>query len=166
MHVCRTCGKARFVNGLFTLAAYGFPGPQNGAIMSGPSLRLQTASLYVSSYTAAFGGSGGPFGYSPDTGEFAGVITSAGLAQEPFDDTDRFDEIAPIDRRQRAQASDTVADRHLVSGLLLRLELHQVLDGMAGFEQPVFDPGQRQGQRRALSEQASGELGDEGAAHR
>jgi len=52
--------------------------------MSGPSLRLQTGSLYVSSYTAAFAGSGGPFGYSPDTGEFAGIISSAGLAQDPF----------------------------------------------------------------------------------
>lgn len=55
--------------------------------MSGPSLRLQTASLYVSSYTAAFSGSGGPFGYSPETGEFGGVISSAGLASEPFSDS-------------------------------------------------------------------------------
>ncbi len=54
--------------------------------MSGPSLRLETASLYVSSYTAAFTGSGGPYGYSPETGEFGGVISSAGLASEPFAD--------------------------------------------------------------------------------
>lgn len=52
--------------------------------MSGPSLRLQTGSLYVSSYTAAFAGSGGPFGYSADTGEFGGIITSAGLVRDPF----------------------------------------------------------------------------------
>ena len=56
--------------------------------MPSPSpLRLQTASLYVSSYTAVFAGLGGPFGYSPETGQFGGIISSAGLAQEPFEDS-------------------------------------------------------------------------------
>ena len=51
------------------------------------AIRLQTASLYVSSYTAVFAGSGGPYGYSPETGEFGGIISSAGLAAEPFHDS-------------------------------------------------------------------------------
>lgn len=52
-----------------------------------PTLTLEMASLYVSDINAVFGGSGGPFGYSPFTGQFGGVIGSAGLAAEPFQDT-------------------------------------------------------------------------------
>jgi len=52
-----------------------------------PSLSLQMASLYVSDNNAVFAGSGGPFGFSPFTSQFGGVISSAGLAAEPFQDS-------------------------------------------------------------------------------
>ena len=56
-------------------------------VLDQPSLHLQTASLYVSDDNAIFAGSGGPFGFSPETGQFGGVISSAGLATDPFDDS-------------------------------------------------------------------------------
>ena len=49
--------------------------------------RLQTASLYVSNDNGVFTGTGGPQGFSPFTGEFGGVVSSAGLDAEPFQDS-------------------------------------------------------------------------------
>lgn len=51
-----------------------------------PSLHIQTATVYASNDHATWTGTGGPFGYSPDFGQFGGVISSAGLATEPFAD--------------------------------------------------------------------------------
>ncbi len=51
-----------------------------------PSLHIQTATVYASNDHANWTGTGGPFGYSPDFGQFGGVISSAGLATEPFAD--------------------------------------------------------------------------------
>ena len=51
-----------------------------------PRLTLQTGTLYASNQASYFTGTGGPFGFSPFTGQFGGVISSAGLAIEPFDD--------------------------------------------------------------------------------
>ena len=56
-------------------------------VLDRPSLALQMASLYVSDYGAVFAGSGGPFGFDPNTSQFGGVISSAGLAAEPFQDS-------------------------------------------------------------------------------
>lgn len=52
-----------------------------------PSLSLQTGTLYASDDGSTFTGTGGPFGFSPYTSQFGGVVTSAGLAGEPFADT-------------------------------------------------------------------------------
>ncbi len=52
-----------------------------------PVLRLQVASLYASGDGSTFTGTGGPFGFSPWTSQFGGVVSSAGLAGEPFADT-------------------------------------------------------------------------------
>ena len=52
-----------------------------------PRLTIQTASLYASGDASSFSGTGGPFGFSPFTGQFGGIVSSAGLANEPFDDT-------------------------------------------------------------------------------
>ncbi len=51
-----------------------------------PSLHIQTATLYASNDHANWTGTGGPFGYSPEFDQFGGVISSAGLATEPFAD--------------------------------------------------------------------------------
>ena len=59
-----------------------------------------------------------------------------------------------------------VADRDLVARLLLRFRLHQLLDRLARFGQSLLDPGERQGERRAVSLQPARELGDERAHHR
>ncbi len=88
------------------------------------------------------------------------------LPQLLLDDAHRFDELAPVHRSQKAKAADGVADRDLVAGLLLRLRLHQLLDREARLGQPLLDPGERQGQRGALSLQPARELGDERAHHR
>ena len=39
----------------------------------------------------------------------------------------------------------------VVGGLLLALPLDQLLDGQTGLGEPLLDPGERQGQGRALS---------------
>ena len=52
-----------------------------------PRLTIQTASLYASGEASSFSGTGGPFGYSPFTSQFGGIISSAGLNTEPFADT-------------------------------------------------------------------------------
>src|SRR3546814_14126904 len=44
------------------------------------------------------------------------------FAQALLDQAAVLDEIAPVDRRQRAQAADAVADRDLIGGLLLRFQ--------------------------------------------
>ncbi len=101
------------------------------------------------------------------SGEIHCRIDAGGvLSQQLLHHAAMLDEFAPIDRRQRAQAADAVADRDLVGGLLLRLQLHQMLDALARFGQALLDPAQRQRQRRALSLQPARHLGDERAGHR
>ena len=51
-----------------------------------PRLRIQAASLYASGEDSQFSGSGGPWGFDIYTSQFGGVVSSAGLAAEPFDD--------------------------------------------------------------------------------
>ncbi len=60
--------------------------PQAGFTLDEPSLRIQTATVYASNDDAVWSGSGGPFGYSPDFGQFGGVVSSGGLDAEPFAD--------------------------------------------------------------------------------
>ena len=55
--------------------------------MSDLSLLLQTATLYASGESSTFIGTGGPFGFSPFTSQFGGVVTTRGLGTEPFNDT-------------------------------------------------------------------------------
>ena len=57
-----------------------------GLTLEEPSLRIQTATVYASNDGATWTGTGGPVGYSPDFGQFGDVISSAGLAREPFAD--------------------------------------------------------------------------------
>ena len=55
--------------------------------MANPVLRLQTGTLYASNDASTFTGTGGPWGFSVYTSQFGGVVSSAGLTQEPFNDT-------------------------------------------------------------------------------
>ena len=77
-----------------------------------------------------------------------------------------FDELAPIDRFEQTQATDAVADRHLVCGFLLVGRVDELIDRHARFLQAVFDPCDRQCQRSAVSLQAAHQFGDERAAYR
>ncbi len=52
-----------------------------------PVLTLQTGTLYASGDNDTFSGTGGPFGFSPFTGQFGGTVSSGGLAADPFNDT-------------------------------------------------------------------------------
>jgi len=60
--------------------------PQASLALDEPLLRIQTATVYASKGNATWTGTGGPAGYSPDFGQFGDIISSAGLAQEPFAD--------------------------------------------------------------------------------
>ena len=88
------------------------------------------------------------------------------LAQYGFYHAHRLDELAPIDRAEKAETADTVADRNLVCSLLLVFRLHQLFDRQMRFRELLFDPCQRQGQRRTLPLQTARKLRDERASHR
>ena len=60
--------------------------PQAGLILNEPSLRIQTATVYAENDGALWTGTGGPAAYSPDFGQFGDIVSSAGLALEPFAD--------------------------------------------------------------------------------
>ena len=95
------------------------------------------------------------------------AVHAAGVfPQLVLDDAHRFDELAPVERAQQAQAPDRVADRNLGAGLLLRFGLHEVFDREPRLGQPLLDPRQGQRQGGALSLQAARELGHERAHHR
>ena len=53
---------------------------------SRPILTLQTASLFASADDSTFTGTGGPAAFDPFTGQFAGLVSSLGLAGESFND--------------------------------------------------------------------------------
>lgn len=78
-----------------------------GFMLDEPFLRIQTATVYASNDGALWTGTGGPFGYSPDFGQFGGVISSAGLNQEPF-----------ADRLSGVDASDDITFVIAVEGLV------------------------------------------------
>ncbi len=88
------------------------------------------------------------------------------LAQSLLDGAHRLDECAPVHRPQEPEAGDAVADGNLVGGFLLVLRPHQLLDRQAGLGKPLFDPGERQCKRGALSLKPAGEFRDERAHHR
>lgn len=76
------------VYGMLRLLRHGAGRTRTGPTMSTlPSLSLQTGTLYASDAGSTFTGTGGPYGFSPYTGQFGGVVSSAGLAGEPFADT-------------------------------------------------------------------------------
>ena len=88
------------------------------------------------------------------------------IKQHLLDDTMGFDKALPIHRPDDTQATNAVADRNLVGCLQLVLGLHHPGDALAGFSQMLFDPGQRQSQRRASPLQPTRQFGDKGADHR
>ena len=81
-----------------------------------PSLHIQTATVYASNDHANWTGTGGPFGYSPDFGQFGGIISSAGLATEPF-----ADQLYGVD------AGDDVTFVIAVENLMLGAKAYDVL---------------------------------------
>ena len=83
------------------------------------------------------------------------------LAQHLVDHAHRLDEFAPVGRSQDAEAADAVADRDLVGGLPLAFRLHEPFDRLTFFREALLDPGEREGQRRALTLQPPRQLRDE-----
>ena len=82
-----------------------------------PLLTLQTGTLYASGYTSTFTGTGGPWGWSPFTSQFGGVVSSAGLDGEPFADTvfnvAAGDEVTFVVAVQNRTAGASAFDVHL-----------------------------------------------------
>jgi len=78
------------------------------------SLIIQTGTLYASGDGSTFTGTGGPFGFSPYTSQFGGIISSAGLQNEPFSDTvysvATGDEVIFVIALQNAGASTAAYD--------------------------------------------------------
>ena len=65
-----------------------------------------------------------------------GIHFSRIAAQCVLDGALCLDKLAPIHRRQESQTADAVADRHLIGGLVLRLDLHEL--AVACQHHPVF----------------------------
>ena len=93
------------------------------------------------------------------------VGTGGIVAQGSLDNTHGFDELAPIQCAQEAQAADAVADRNLVGGLLLVPRLHHLLDGLSRLGQNLLDPGQRQCKGKASPLQPAREFRYEWGRH-
>ena len=93
------------------------------------------------------------------------VGVSGILAQDMIHHTQGFHEVKPVLHLQEPQAADAVGDRNAIRGLLLRLGVHHAFDALPGLGQPLLDPGQWQGQRRALPLQTAREFSDEGGRH-
>ena len=87
-------------------------------------------------------------------------------AQRLLDLAHGLDELAPVQGAQETQAVDGMADRDLVGGLVLALQVDQLLDGKPLLREPLLKPGPRQVHRRALAGQAFRELRHEGAGQR
>ena len=87
-------------------------------------------------------------------------------AQRDLDRAEIFDEVAPVDRVERPQARDAVADRDLIRRLALRRRLERVLDGLAAILELLLEPAHRQLGRGALAGEPARELGDERDGHR
>lgn len=81
-----------------------------------PTLRIQTATVYASNDAATWTGTGGPFGYDPYFGQFGGIISSAGMATEPF-----------ADRLSGVDAGDDVTFVIAVEGLVPGAKAYDVM---------------------------------------
>ena len=97
-----------------------------------PVLTLQAATLYASGLNSTFTGTGGPFGFSPFTGQFGGTITSAGLASQPFNDI--VYDVAPGD-----ELTFVIAVQNTASAPAYHVALRDIMP--AGFVVPASGIG-------------------------
>ena len=91
-----------------------------------------------------------------------GIHVGRIITERLFHDAVAGDEVAPIVDREKPQAADAVADRHLIGGVRLAFGQHQLLDREALPSEAMLEPraGQREGWRVAL--QCPCELREEG----
>ncbi len=88
------------------------------------------------------------------------------FAQCFLDDAHCLDKFAPVRRSEKTETADTVAHRELIGGLSLVFRAHTLFDRPARLGQALFDPGERQRQRRPLALQTTSKLRDERTLHR
>ena len=95
-----------------------------------------------------------------------GIHVGRIITERLFHDAVAGDEVAPIVDREKPQAADAVADRHLIGGVRLAFGQHQLLDREALPSEAMLEPraGQREGWRVAL--QCPCELREEGTRQR
>ncbi len=89
-------------------------------------------------------------------------ITAKGV----LDPAHAFNELGPVGRREQPEAPNAVADRDLVSGLVLVLQLNELLDRALRLVQALLQPAHRQGESLALAAQLTGEFRHESAGQR
>ena len=94
------------------------------------------------------------------------VNTAGVLMKYPVNNAHLLDELAPVHCTQETEAADAVAHRDLVSGLLLVLRLHQLLNRLSVFGEALLNPGQRKRKGRALSLQPAHKFRNKRAYHR
>ncbi len=87
-------------------------------------------------------------------------------AQRLIDLAHGLDKLTPVQSAQETQTVDGVTDGDLVGGLVLALELDQLLDGKSLVREPLLEPGPRQVHRRALAGQPLRELRHKSAGQR
>ena len=81
-----------------------------------PNFTIQTASLFASGDLSTFFGTGGPAAFDPFLGEFSGIVSSAGIAVEPFQD-----EVYDVDSGDQVSFVIAVQNFGLASGYDLQL---------------------------------------------
>ena len=101
----------------------------------------------------------------------AGVEIGTGIdargiaAQDMLDHANFFHEVPPVLRPEQAQAGHAVADGDLIRGLLLRVELDELIDAQPGLGQKVLDPAEGQREGGVLALQPPRQFRDESARH-
>ena len=84
--------------------------------------------------------------------EVHGPVHPGGVeAERLLDLAHGLDKLAPIQGAQEAQAVDGMTDRDLVGGLVLALELDQLVDEQPLVREPLLEPGPCQMHHRALA---------------
>ena len=80
------------------------------------------------------------------------AVNAGGVGAQRFlDPAQGFHKLLPIHGAQRTKAGNAMADRHLISGLILTVLMDKLFDGQALFNQVLFEPCARQMQHRTLT---------------
>ncbi len=89
------------------------------------------------------------------------IHTGGIVSEQRLDQTDFFEKVVPVERREQAHTRDDVADRDLCCRLSLVFGMDDLFDARALFRELLFDPVHHRHYGRMLFAQALNELDQE-----